>query len=126
MTYKNFDLMKIISNIRDSYIQYLEKTQPGKAESTYKTYASDSKYLLNNGYEDEYIRFMRADEDMSDSDTKDVITNILTDAKRKSSRIQNDCKNYYKVLCWQREYINKLGGIDYLLKEYKPCECCTM
>ena len=77
-------------------------------------YASDSNYLINNGAEDEYIRFMRSDDDMPE--IKELIKNILIE-HRGAAKVTDGGSYYYEKLCWQREYIKSIGGIDYLLNQ---------
>ena len=42
-------LKTLKKDIRIGLIKYMATKDPGKSESTYKTYASDSNYLINNG-----------------------------------------------------------------------------
>lgn len=106
------ELRDFKKNIRSGLIEYMEKKSPGKKVSTYKTYVSDSFYLLNNEQEDAYIRFMRADGDMLE--VKELIKNLLIE-KRGKSKVTDNGTYYYEKLCWQREYIKQLGGIDSLI-----------
>ncbi len=104
-------LMK--KDVRKGLEEYMSKKDPGKSESTYKMYASDSNYLINNGAEDEYIRFVRSDKDMPE--TKELIKSILIE-KRGADKVPDGGKYYYEKLCWQREYIQSIGGIDKFLQ----------
>ena len=99
-------------DIRPGLIKFMESKDPGKSESTYKMYASDSNYLINNGGEDEYIRFMRSDEDMPK--IRELIKRILIE-HRGEEKVTDGGAYYYEKLCWQREYIKQLGGIDTLV-----------
>ncbi len=87
----------------------MEKKDPGKSESTYKTYASDSNYLIDNDQEDIYIRFMRFE--CEDDEVKELIRKMLIEA-RGEAKVTDGGVYYYEKLCWQREYIKQLGGID--------------
>ncbi len=110
MSYSSLYEMK--KGIREGLIKYLSNKAPGKSFSTYSTYASDSNYLLNNNQESEFIRFVRSKEDMPD--IKKLIESILI-ANRGVEKLGNGVQYYYEKLCWQREYIQSIGGIDYLL-----------
>ena len=99
-------------DIRQGLLEYMEKKDPGKSLGTYKTYASDSNYLINNGYEDEFIRFVRSERDMPE--IHDLIRSILVE-KRGADKVTDNGDYYYEKLCWQREYIQSIGGIDSLL-----------
>ena len=108
---KNEELKAFKKNIRPGLIKYMAKKDPGKSESTYKMYASDSNYLLNNDNEDAFVRFMRSEDDMPE--IQELIRNILVE-HRGESKVRDDGKYYYEKLCWQREYVKELGGIDFL------------
>ncbi len=112
------DLKDIKVAIRPGLIKYMETKNPGKSLSTYKMYASDSNYLLNNGCEKEYIEFMRSDKDMPE--IKELIVSILVE-HRGLDKVTDGGNYYYEKLCWQREYIHSLGGIDQFL-EYDPSQ----
>lgn len=99
-------------NIRSGYIEFLKKKSPGKSMSTYKMYASDSNYLINNGRENEYIKFMRLNTDSSE--IRDLIKELLI-AHRGKDKVPDGGAYYYEKLCWQREYIHSIGGIDKIL-----------
>lgn len=107
MVYEELKRMK--KDIRPGLIAFMEKKDPGKSESTYKMYASDSNYLLNNEQEDAYIEFMRSNEDMLE--IKELIRKILVE-HRGEEKVKDGGAYYYEKLCWQREYIHLLGGID--------------
>lgn len=105
-----FDHLK--KSIVPGYIEFLKKKDPGKSLSTYKTYASDSNYLLNNGWEKEYLDFMHTNNDSLE--IKALIRDTLI-ANRGSDKVPDGGSYYYEKLCWQREYIQSLGGIDKIL-----------
>lgn len=105
-------LKRMKKDIRAGLVQYMATKDPGKSESTYKMYASDSNYLLNNNQEDAYISFMRSDEPMPE--IKELIRTILVE-HRGEAKVTDGGAYYYKKLCWQREYIKKIGGIDALI-----------
>jgi len=111
--YNKLKMLK--KDIRAGLIAYMATKDPGKSESTYKMYVSDSNYLINNGAEDEYIRFMRSDNDMPE--IKELIKNILIE-HRGSEKVTDGGLYYYEKLSWQREYVKSLGGIDSLLRGY--------
>lgn len=100
--------------IRPGLIAYMEKKDPGMSISTYKMYASDSNYLLNNEQEDAFIRFVRSKED--NPKIKELIAEILIE-HRGIDKVTDGGAYYYEKLCWQREYIQSIGGIDSLLKD---------
>ena len=100
-------------DIRQGLIEYMAKKEPGKGLSTYKTYASDSNYLINNGKDDEFIRFVKSTEDMPE--IKSIIREIIVE-NRGEDKVRNGDTYYYEKLCWQREYIQSIGGIEELLK----------
>ena len=108
----NTALKKMKKDIRPGLIRYMESKDPGKSESTYKMYASDSNYLINNECEDEFIRFVRSNGDMPE--IKELIRSILV-AHRGISKVTDGGAYYYEKLCWQREYIQSTGGIDNIL-----------
>ena len=108
-------LNQIKKDIRQGLLEYMEKKDPGKSLSTYKTYASDSNYLINNGYEDEFIRFVRSEKDMPEM--QDLICSILIE-KRGAEKVTDNGAYYYEKLCWHREYIHSIGGIDKLLNRF--------
>lgn len=56
-------IKKMKKDIRSGLVSYMEMKDPEKSLSTYKTYVSDSNYLLNNDQEDVFIRFVRSKED---------------------------------------------------------------
>ncbi len=99
-------------DIREGLIKYMEFKDPGKSLSTYKTYASDSNYLINNGYVDDFIKFVRSKKDLSE--IKKLIEEIII-CHRGREKLGNGVEYYYEKLCWQREYIQSIGGIDSLL-----------
>lgn len=109
-------LRKMKNDIRPGLIAYMEKKDPGKSVRTYKTYATDSNYLLNNDQEDAFIRFVRSDGD--DPKIKELIYNLLVE-HRGAEKVPDGGAYYYEKLCWQREYIKSIGGIDNLLESYK-------
>ncbi len=106
------ELKKMKKDIRPGLIEYMEKRNPGKSFSTYKTYASDSNYLLNNDQEDAFIRFVRSDGD--DPDIKELICKMLVE-QRGEEKVKDGGAYYYEKLCWQREYIKQIGGIDVIV-----------
>ena len=106
------ELKKLKKDIRPGLVAYMEKKDPGKSKSTYEMYASDSNYLLNNDQEDAYIRFMRSDEDMPE--IKELIRQVLIE-HRGVEKVTDGGAYYYEKLCWQREYVKELGGIDALV-----------
>ena len=105
-------LKQLKDDIKPGYMRFLEKKAPGKSVSTYSTYASDSNYLINNGCEDEFIRFVRSKKDMPE--IQNLIASLLI-AKRGKDKVPDSGAYYYEKLSWLREYIHSLGGIDYLL-----------
>ena len=105
-------LKKLKKDIRPGLVKFMEKKDPGKSESTYKMYASDSNYLFNNDQEDAYISFVRSDDDMPE--IKELIRTILVE-HRGEDKVTDGGAYYYEKLCWQREYIKQLGGIDSLI-----------
>ncbi len=109
------DIKEMKKDIREGLIRYMEKKDPGKSLSTYKTYASDSNYLINNEKEDEFIRFVRSDDDMDE--IKDLIRSLLIEKRGKDKVNDFGVKYYYEKLCWQREYIKSIGGIDKVIKD---------
>jgi len=109
------DIKEMKKDIRDGLIKFMEKKDPGKSLSTYKTYASDSNYLINNEKEDEFVRFVRSDEDMDE--IKDLIRNLLIEKRGKDKVNDTGVNYYYEKLCWQREYIRSLGGIDKVIEQ---------
>ena len=113
MKITNEQIKELKKDIRPGLIQFMEKKDPGKSESTYKMYASDSNYLLNNGAEDEFIRFVRSNENMPE--IRDLIRDILIEHRGKD-KVTDGGAYYYEKLCWQREYIHSIGGIDKLMK----------
>ncbi len=108
------DLKRMKKYIRDGLIAFMEKKDPGKSLSTYTTYTSDSNYLINNGKYDEYLRFVRSKEDMPE--IKELIRKTLIE-HRGEEKVTDGGKYYYEKLCWHREYIQSIGGIDSVLKE---------
>ena len=104
-----FDMKK---DIRDGLIEYMETKDPGKSLSTYKTYASDSNYLINNNHEEDFIEFVRSKKDMPE--IKKIIEEIIIE-NRGEDKLGNGVAYYYEKLCWQREYIQSIGGINKLL-----------
>ena len=111
MKYESLKKMK--RAIMPELVKFLGVKDPGKSESTYKTYASDSNYLINNEQDDAYIRFMRSDEDMPE--IKNLIRTILIEHRGQAKVTDKGVDYYYEKLCWQREYIKKIGGIDSLV-----------
>ena len=105
-------IKKMKKDIRSGLVAYMEEKNPGKSLSTYKTYASDSNYLLNNEQEDTFIRFVRSKED--DPKVKQLIVDMLIE-HRGADKVTDGGEYYYEKLCWQREYIQSIGGIDSLL-----------
>lgn len=103
---------EIKKKIRPGLIKYMETKAPGKSLSTYTTYASDSNYLINNNHESDYIKFMRSNKNMPE--IEEIIKVILIE-HRGIDGLGNGVEYYYEKLCWQREYIHSLGGIDYLM-----------
>lgn len=75
---------------------------------------SDSNYLLNNEQEDAFIRFVRSKED--NPKIKELIAEILIE-HRGIDKVTDGGAYYYEKLCWQRKYIQSIGGIDSLLKD---------
>ena len=108
----DISIMELKKNIKPGLIKYMEKKAPGKSYSTYNTYASDSNYLINNNREADYIKFVRSDKDMPE--IKNLIESILKE-KRGEVGLNYNVEYYYEKLCWHREYIHSLGGIDFLL-----------
>lgn len=109
-------LKKMKKDIRDGLVAYMGKKDPGKSLSTYKTYASDSNYLINNDQEDAFIRFVRSDDDMPE--IRELIRRMLIE-HRGEAKVTDGGAYYYEKLCWQREYIKSIGGIDLLLGNEK-------
>ena len=109
-------LKRMKNDIREGLILFMEKKDPGKSIGTYSTYASDSNYLINNGKYDEYIRFVRSKEEMPE--IKELIRKTLIE-HRGEEKVTDGGYYYYEKLCWQREYIHLLGGIDKVLSEYE-------
>ena len=105
-------LKKMKKDIKPGLVEFMEKKDPGKSLSTYSTYASDSNYLLNNDQEDAFIRFVRSDEDSLE--IKELIRSILVE-QRGEEKVKDGGAYYYEKLCWQREYIKQLGGIDSII-----------
>ncbi len=105
-------LKQMKRDIRDGLVAYMGKKIPGKSLSTYKTCASDSNYLINNDQEDAFIRFMRSEKDMPE--IKELIWKILAE-HRGEEKADAGVDYYYEKLCWQREYIKSIGGIDSLI-----------
>lgn len=105
-------VMEMKKGIRQGLIKYMEKKVPGKSISTYRTYASDSNYLINNNHVSDFIDFMNGDKDISD--VKKTIEGLIIE-NRGIDKLGNGTEYYYEKLCWQKEYIISLGGIDYLL-----------
>ena len=103
-------------DIREGLVGYMEKKDPGKSLSTYKTYASDSNYLINNDQEDSFIRFVRSDKDMPE--IRELIRKMLIE-RRGAEKVTDGGAYYYEKLCWQREYIRSIGGVDQFLKKNK-------
>lgn len=111
----NYDeLKKMKKDIKPGLVEYMSKIDPGKSLSTYNTYASDSNYLLNNDQEDAFIRFVRSDED--DPEIKELIRKILIE-QRGEAKVKDGGAYYYEKLCWQRDYIKKIGGIDSIISK---------
>ncbi len=110
-----YDLSWLKKEIRPGYISYLWKKDPGKSISTYAMYASDSNYLINNGKEKEFIRFVKTKDDMPE--IKDMIRDMLIE-KRGEEKVTDGGKYYYEKLCWLREYIHSLGGLDSIFNPY--------
>lgn len=108
-------LQIIKKEIRDGLVKFMSEKDPGKSLSTYKTYVSDSNYLINNGFDDEYIRFMRSNDDMPEIQI--LIRRILVE-HRGEDKVKTGDVYYYEKLCWQREYVNSIGGINKLLNKY--------
>ncbi len=108
--YSSLDEMK--KGIREGLIKFMRKKAPGKSLNTYKTYVSDSFYLLNNNREHDYISFMNSEKDVPE--IRDIIETIIIEHRGKE-KLGNGVAYYYEKLCWQREYIISLGGINYLL-----------
>ena len=106
-------LVEMKKKILPGYLKYLESKDPGKSLNTYKTYASDSNYLINNGYENLFIKFVRAKTE--DKQIKDLIESILITSRGKD-KVPDGGAYYYEKLCWLREYIQSIGGIDALLE----------
>lgn len=106
--YDKKELTKLKKTIKPGLMAYMKKKDPGKSESTYKTYVSDSNYLLNNDL-DAYFRFVRSDSDMPD--IQQLIKRILIE-HRGPEKVTYDGAYYYEKLLWQREYIQSSGGID--------------
>ena len=100
--------------IRDGLIVYMKKKEPGRSLSTYKTYVSDSNYLLNNSHEDEFVRFVRSNDKMPE--IRDLIKKTLIEHRGEEKVTEKGVNYYYEKLCLQREYIHSIGGIDTLLK----------
>lgn len=99
--------------IRDGVMALCAKKDPGKSESTYKMYTSDSNYLINNDALDEYIRFVNSEEDMPE--IKELIKKKLIE-KRGIEKVTDGGAYYYEKLCWHREYVRSAGGFDELLE----------
>lgn len=99
--------------IRDGVRDVCAKKDPGKSESTYKMYTSDSNYLLNNDAVDDYIRFIRSGEDMPE--IQELIRNKLIE-KRGAEKVTDGGAYYYEKLCWHREYVQSVGGFDEVLR----------
>lgn len=113
--FMNYDeLKKMKKDIKPGLVEYMSKIDPGKSLSTYNTYASDSNYLLNNDQEDAFIRFVRSDED--DPEIKELIRKILIE-QRGEAKVKDGGAYYYEKLCWQRDYIKKIGGIDSIISK---------
>ena len=110
------ELKKMKKDIREGLVGYMEKKDPGKSLSTYKTYASDSNYLINNDQEDSFIRFVRSDKDMPE--IRELIRKMLIE-RRGAEKVTDGGAYYYEKLCWQREYIRSIGGVDQFLKKNK-------
>lgn len=70
-------IKKMKKDIRSGLVDYMEKKDPGKSLSTYKTYATDSNYLLNNEQEDVFIDFVRSNDD--DPKVRQLIVDLLTE-----------------------------------------------
>lgn len=104
----------IKKEIRPGLIKYMEKKDSGKSLSTYKMYASDSNYLLNNDYEDEFIQFVRSTGD--NPKIQELIKDVLVE-HRGADKVTDGGAYYYEKLCWQREYIQSIGGIDKLIRD---------
>ncbi len=109
------ELKNLKKDIRDGLVKFMSEKVPGKSLSTYKTFASDSNYLINNGYEDEYLRFMRSEDNMPEIQT--LIRRVLVE-HRGEDKVKNGDVYYYEKLSWQREYIRSIGGIDKLIGKY--------
>lgn len=107
------DIKRYKKYIRDGVMALCAQKDPGKSESTYKMYTSDSNYLLNNDAIDEYIRFVRTDEDMPD--IQELIKDKLIE-KRGIEKVTDGGAYYYEKLCWHREYVRSAGGFDEILK----------
>ena len=105
-------IKKMKRNIKSGLVDYMEEKDPGKSLSTYKTYATDSNYLLNNEQEDVFIDFVRSNDD--DPKVRQLIVDLLTE-HRGAEKVTDGGAYYYEKLCWQREYIQSIGGIDCLL-----------
>lgn len=106
------ELKKMKKDIKPGLVAYMAERDPGKSESTYSTYASDSNYLLNNGQEDAFIRFVRSDGD--NPEIKELIRKMLVE-RRGEEKVKDGGAYYYEKLCWQRDYIKKIGGIDSII-----------
>lgn len=106
-------LKQMKKDIKPGLVEYMGKKDPGKSVSTYMTYASDSNYLINNDLEDEFIRFVRSNTDSDE--IKHLIKKTLIEHRGLEKVTDKGVDYYYEKLCWQREYINSIGGIDYLL-----------
>ncbi len=108
-------LKKYKNDIRSGLIAYMKAKAPGKSQSTYKTYVTDSFYLLNNDLADEYFRFMR-----NETTVSDVISPIKEKLieRRGEEKVTDWVLEYYtEKLSWHREYVQSIGGVDSLLKD---------
>ena len=101
------EIRKYKQAIKPGMMRYMEKKDPGKSESTYSTYVSDSNYLLNNDL-DAYLDFMKADKPMPQA--QDRIRELLIE-HRGAEKVTDGGAYYYEKLCWHKEYIDSTGGM---------------